>query len=277
MKKPIWILALAAMLPLAQALANNGDEQLARERARAAVMAAEQGDNLKPKIIEEPARRYYDWGAVLNKSFEVMAVTPTSDAAKMGIQKGDQVLSINGKLTERRDLKEVLAQFSDLDDGDVLSVMVQRGKDKLSFSSKVHFQVMPAWRLEIQPKDNTAASEPKATGQCGRISVFFTPPQAHDLYPAFVNTIDGEGVLRTKDSFKLSPGDHDVAIHELINDYRLTYRGGGMELAKHIKIHVEANNIYYLAAKFIPEKRFKTYRDEYWEPVVWKVATKACD
>ncbi|EKE77393.1 PDZ domain-containing protein [Gallaecimonas xiamenensis] len=273
MNKSLVALALLALVPTVQAADDN--EQLAREKARAAVMAAEDG-NLKHRILEEPSRRYYDWGAVLNKDFQVMALTPGSDAALMGVKKQDKILSINGKLTERRDLKEVLAQLNDLDEGDFINVLVSRGDDKLTLSSKVHVQVMPAWRLEIQPN----SSEPKeatAQGSCGRVSVFFTPPQARDLYPAYVNKIDGEGVLRTRDTFKLTPGEHSIELHELIQDFRLTRRGGGLQMAKPIKLQVEANTVYYMAAKFIPEKRFDTFKDGFWEPVVWKVAPKTCD
>lgn len=271
--RALWLLGLLALTSLPTLAADNDAEQLARERARAAVMAAESDGNIKHQVLEEPARRFYDWGAVMNKDFEVVAVTPGSDAAQMGIQKGDKVLSVNGKLTNRRELKDVLAQLNELENGAALSVQVQRGKEKSSFSTEVHVKVIPAWRLEIQPKAATAAVDP---GQCGRVSVFFTPPQARDEYPAFIEAIDGKGVLSTKDNFQLSIGKHTLAVHELITDYRLSRRGAGIEQAKTLTINVEPNVIYYVAAKFIPENRFKLYKDQYWEPVVWKVADKAC-
>ncbi|WP_417361964.1 PDZ domain-containing protein [Gallaecimonas pentaromativorans] len=271
--RALWLLGLLALTSLPTLAADNDAEQLARERTRAAVMAAESDGNIKHQVLEEPARRFYDWGAVMNKDFEVVAVTPGSDAAQMGIQKGDKVLSVNGKLTNRRELKDVLAQLNDLENGAALSVQVQRGKEKSSFSTEVHVKVIPAWRLEIQPKAATAAVDP---GQCGRVSVFFTPPQARDLYPAYVNSIDGKGVLRTIDSFELSPGRHTIALHELITDYRLSHRGMGMENAKLLTIDVEPNKVYYMAAKFLPENRFKTYKSQFWEPVMWRVADKAC-
>ncbi|WP_115716927.1 PDZ domain-containing protein [Gallaecimonas mangrovi] len=277
MNKSLLTLALMALLPLAQAWAAEGNsEQQAREKARAAVVAAEANGSNKPVTLEEPARRYYDWGAVLNKSFEVMAVTPGSDAAEMGLKKGDVLLSVNGDLTQHKKLGDVLAKINDLDDGQPLTVTMQRGKDKLSFSTKVHAKVMPAWRLEISPKDSANKETAVAAGQCGRVSVFFTPPQAHDQYPAYVNAIDGKGVVRSISVFKLPAGKHTIALHELITDYRLARRGGGMEMAKKVTINVEPNTIYYLAAQFLPENRFKTFKDQYWEPVVWRIDKKPC-
>ena len=273
MKKVRLICGLLGFIAFSTAYAGQTGEEVAREKARAAVMAAEQDNNVKPLTLEEPARRFYDWGAVLDKSFTVVAVTPGSDAATMGIKKGDKVLSVNGKLTERQPLKEVLAQFSELAEGDVLTVKVERAGKKQSFATKVHVQIMPAWKLEIKGKQSQEQALTK--GRCGRVSVFFTPPQTRDLYPAYVNSIDGEGVLRSKDTFRLSPGDHQIMLHELITDYRLR-RGPGMELAKPITIHVEPDTIYYLAAKFLPAKRFKLFKEEYWEPVVWQVQHREC-
>ncbi|WP_341502644.1 PDZ domain-containing protein [Gallaecimonas sp. GXIMD4217] len=244
-----------------------------REKVRAAVAAAQQGENLPPLTMEEPARRYYDWGAVLNKTLTVVAVSPGSDAQLMGVKKGDRLVAFNGSAVAGEPLKAVLARFETLEQQQPFSVTLAREGKEIQATTKANVKVTPAWRLEI---GEVAAKSAPAVEGCGRVSVFFTPPEARDLYPAFVNAIDGEGVLRSRHSFKLAAGTHSIDLHELITDRRLKRRGGGLQEAKTIEIDVKPNTTYYLAAEFIPEQRYKTFKDGFWKPVVWKTSEVSC-
>lgn len=112
---------------------------------------------------------------------------------------------------------------------------------------------------------------------CGRVSVFFTPPKALDFYPAAFYTINGEGVLRSRHSFKLPLGKHRIRLHEQIDDFRLLRRSQSIVQSKELVIEVEQDTTYYLAAKFDSKEKMSLDNKAKWEPVVWKQVKSSCD
>lgn len=251
-------------------------QQEAREHARAAAIAASKAFGAQEQVlIEEPARSYIDWGAIIQPNGTVVSVRANSVAATMGIQKGDQLTHVNGNAINQRELASTLEVFERLEHGEAFTVTVERNSEKLELAGVAQATVIPGWRLEV----NNSVAETTVNGAessaCGRVSVFFTPPETRDFYPAFVNSIDGDNVRVRNPNFKLSVGEHVIGVHELIADRSLR-RSSSLDAEKQLTITIEANKTYYIAAHFIREKRFSRQDAEYWEPVVWKVTDSNC-
>ena len=114
--------------------------------------------------------------------------------------------------------------------------------------------------------------------ECGRISIFHTPPAARDLYPVLLLRLDGNNKVHTREIFRVAPGRHVVEMHELITDPMLRRKPNYRQRAKALTIDVEPGYTYKLAARFIHKKRLDVGPDgNYWEPVVWKVQAQACE
>jgi hypothetical protein len=256
-------------------------EQQARDYARAAAIAASKAQGSKQQVIlEEPARSYFEWGAIMNDKAEVVSVRKGSVAAAMTLQVGDVIQHINQQPVDPQNLDKALTTLASLEHNQAFSVGVLRQKQALELNGVARATVIPGWRLEV----NNTLEEGSHTGlmttksndkACGRISVFFTPPVTADLYPAFINTIDGDNVRIKNPSFKLALNKYQIGIHELIDEPSLR-RGGGSAPEKVLELTIEPNKTYHIAAKFIRDKRYQRFNDGYWEPVVWKVTDQTC-
>lgn len=271
MKFVVSVLGLSLALSSFSLMAQEND---AREHARAAAIAAAKA-HAKDQVVslEEPARSYFDWGAVIHPSGEIMSVRRGSVAAQMGIEAGDRLLQVDGQAFSGQQLGETVAYLEELEHGHELVVVVARGEQTLTLPGKVVATVIPGWRLEVDVTNEQL--DIADSNACGRISVFATPPETRDLYPAYFAQIDGENAPPRRSIIQLSPGKHVIELHELISDPWVR-RKSGLQHAKAIEIDIQADTTYYLAAKFIPEKRLKTFNEEYWEPVVWREVEQAC-
>lgn len=250
-------------------------ENDAREHARAAAIAAAKAHGKDAAVsMEEPARSYFDWGAVIHPSGEIMSVRNNSVAAKMGLRVGDRLLQVDEQKFSSQDLSEIVAYLEGLEHGSELVVEVARDAQTVTLVGEVVATVIPGWRLEVDVANEQV--DIADTNACGRVSVFATPPQTRDLYPAYFSQIDGENAPPRRAIIKLSPGKHVIELHELISD-QWVRRKKGIQRAKAIEIDVQADTTYYLAAKFVREKRLSTFKEEYWEPVVWREIEQACE
>ncbi|CAB0150269.1 hypothetical protein PSI9734_00823 [Pseudidiomarina piscicola] len=273
----LQLLKLSALLVLALAIVptTQAQEQQAREHARAAAVAAAKADGKAESVtLEEPTRSYFDWGAILNPSGKVMSVRNDSVAAKMGLMVNDRVLKIDQLEVDNRSLEEAISYLEGLEHGRTFITMVRRKGETQRLSGQVRATVIPGWRLEVDVAQ--AIVDKAAPGSCGRVSVFVTPPQTRDLYPAYFVRIDEDNVLTRRPIVKLSPGKHTIEVHELIDDPWVR-RSRSVNHPKTVEVDVVANTTYYIAARFIRDKRLSTVREEYWEPVVWRETEQECD
>ncbi|WP_417689595.1 PDZ domain-containing protein [Pseudidiomarina sp.] len=250
-------------------------ENEARENARAAAIAAAKAAGKETTVsMEEPARSYFDWGAVIHPSGEIMSVRSGSVAAAMGLRTGDRLLQVDELKFSGQALTDIIAYLEGLEHGSEVTAVVARGEQTQTLAGTVVATVIPGWRLEVDVGNEQASiADSKA---CGRISVFATPPQTRDLYPAYFAEIDGENPPPRRSIIKLSPGTHVIELHELISDPWVR-RKKGIQQAKAIEIDIKADTTYYLAAKFVREKRLSTFKEEYWEPVVWREIKQECE
>lgn len=248
----------------------------AREHARAAAVAAgKTSTSAAPIVLQEPARSYFEWGAIVSEQGEVLNVRPGSVAAIMGLQPRDQLTHVNNKLFEPGKLAQFLTHIAELEHNQQFVVGIIRDSQTLQLTGTVQANVIPGWRLEVFHDFDEASLANENQQQCGRLSVFFTPPAAADLHPALINSVAGDNVRIQNPTIKLAAQEYRIGVHELIQDPSVR-RGRGIAPEKYLTLTIEPNKTYHIAAKFIPAKRFKYINAEYWEPVVWKVTEQNC-
>ncbi|WP_168204201.1 PDZ domain-containing protein [Aliikangiella coralliicola] len=250
--------------------------------------------------IELPAQQQASLGMVLDvenveQGYSVLSVAPGSLAEKININRGDKIVAINDIEVEATSSNAALEQLQQLTPGQELRLAFNRNGNIKQAVVEMAGDYIPGIKLEIgsQPvfktallseagddsENNSQNADDKSMldeNACGEVSVFFRPPETKDIYPAFINTIDDRGVIRTRHSFRLSPGKHIIKLHELITDPFLR-RTRGMQKAKPIEIDVKPNMTYYLGAKFIRAKRSRVFKELYWEPVIWRTSERECE
>jgi hypothetical protein len=125
------------------------------------------------------------------------------------------------------------------------------------------------------------AAAPAAAG-CGYISTSAKPPLSEDLYPAEIKRVDGEEV-RKLNRHRLPVGSHAISIQELIGStprgYTKLRKLGNREVAlvyKVVKIDVEPNTSYQIAARLRSDRLDPDQPHAYWEPVVWRSTAEDC-
>ncbi|HET8816484.1 MAG TPA: PDZ domain-containing protein [Pseudidiomarina sp.] len=258
-------------------LAAELQENRAREMARAAaVEAAKAGGKNDSVVLEEPARSYFEWGAIVRPDGEVLSVRPGTVAADMGVQVGDELTHINHVSVIDESLQNILQMFDELEHGSTFSVTVLRDGDSQTLESIVRATVVPGWRLEVDSTFEETAVAIQNASACGRVSIFMQPPSTRDYYPAFINTINGDDMRIQNPIIKLGVGEHVIGLHEKISDPSVR-RSRSLQPEKLMRLVVEPNKKYHLAAHFITEKRNDIINAGYWEPIVWKVTEHSCD
>lgn len=233
------------------------------------------GEDLNLIIQQEPVMDSM-LGAVLDVKDTVVVISPESNAKSLGLRVGDTIkqLLINGKPANFK-------KGFRLESENLLEAVVIRDSKKVSLTSNVSTSLLPAWKLKLFNDTNSSDNQltpliETSSGECGRVSVFFNPPETKRIYPSFIAKIDDKNWLRERQTIRLKPGKHKVYTHELIPARELRRRKFSMNKPKLLEINVEPNKTYYLGAQFIGENRYKQKNAEYWEPVVWKVTDKNC-
>lgn len=273
----ITALTVSGALFSGSGLAAEPQENRAREMARAAaVEAAKSGGKNDSVVLEEPARSYFEWGAIVRPDGEVLSVRPGTVAADMNVRVGDELTHINDSSVVNESLHTILQMFDELEHGSPFSVTVLRDGNSQTLESTVRATVVPGWRLEVDSSFEETAVAIQNASACGRVSIFMQPPSTRDYYPAFINTINGDDMRIRNPVIKLGVGEHMIGLHEKISDPSVR-RSRSLQSEKLLRLVVEPNKKYHLAAHFITEKRNDIMKAGYWEPIVWKVTEHSCD
>lgn len=229
-----------------------------------------------------PAQQISNLGLILDvdnssNGYEVLSVTPGSTAASLAIKGGDRVLAINDIKINASSNGDVVRRLHDLRPGEELKIaLLSDGIDK-EVTTRVAGQYIPEIKMEIgSDSTESAAASTSDPDACGEISIFFPPNYTEDLHPVSFFKINGDHKKSNRVNFRLPVGKSTIYLHEYINDPFLKRRTKSIQRAKPIEIDIKANTTYYLAAKFLPKKNTKIFREEYWKPVVWKTAEVAC-
>lgn len=251
--------------------------------------------------LAAPASQQPDFGAILDvrhrsgqAGLPVVAVTPGSSAAALGLQAGDLIVAVNTvalaglgadaaghSLAAARLRAELLAQV------DAVELRVQRAGSELALRGPVRIVELPAYRLELGAAlahaSVAAAGGGDGVSSCGRISVFDIAPRTHKLYPAVLIAIDGKLPGPTSsDVFRITPGPHQLTVAEAIDwrqfsDLQRLHRDRNMrDRYKVLEVVVQPGITYRLSARFHPEERHSIRDGAYWEPVIWKESPETC-
>ncbi|MBV2130425.1 PDZ domain-containing protein [Arsukibacterium indicum] len=256
------------------------------EAVQTAIMASGNAAEDGPLIIEEPARNYYHFGAVMDRQHKILAVTPDSDAERAGVQVGDKVSQINNATLDSTSLEDVLALLNDFEEGKPFNVWVNRAGKAIKLQSTVTRRTIPAWRLVINPEQTTDTAKPLQTGGCGFVSVFYFPPRTRELFPTAIRAA-GDTDFRTEpyrrtDVVKVGTGLQDIELAEQIALPRVRWNRSDLwerrkQLTQVLQLKIEPNKVYHLASRYIDKPEERTDPAKYWEPVVWKVTDRQCE
>ncbi|MCW8878859.1 MAG: PDZ domain-containing protein [Kangiellaceae bacterium] len=247
--------------------------------------------------LDFPAQKEAKLGLVLdlesaNSGYRVLSTTPGGFAEQISIEAGDVITHVNDTQVSGTNSQQLLEEIQMLTPGERIKLAVNRDGQIHDFDAQLTGRYIPEIKLEVGSQllsyNGLDSNDADAAGnenevdkenvdkQCGRVSVFFRPPETRDLYPARINKIDDDSVLLGRVTIRLPPGKHVVKLNERITDRHLR-RKKGIRKAKPLEIDVKPNTNYYLAAKFIRSKRMKMFKEEYWEPVVWKSSQRKCE
>ncbi len=240
-----------------------------------------------PFTISAPARNFYHFGAVLNQAFQVVALTPGSDAAKADVRVGDIVKAINNLEVNKNSLAGVLAQMNDLQESSTLTIELQRDNKLKTLQSTVTRKTLPAWRLELVENLEHVSDVPLTSG-CGFVSVFYNPPISIHRHPVMINEIKDIGFkgkfreTQREQVFRLPAGEVEIVIQEQISSDTIRRNRGDSRIRqqnsiKTMTLVVEPDKVYHLAAEYFSDRREREDADDYWQPIVWKTTERSCE
>jgi hypothetical protein len=251
-----------------------------------------------PMTVELPADRRVDLGLVVDNTdaahardgLHVLAVSPGSLGARMGIRAGDVLTRINaqpladlgadsdGRAAAAARLREVL---DTLPDGGSMALDVDRGGRALALQAPVERVALPAMRVELSASADPA---PADGSTCARISTFDVAPRNQRIYPAALLLIDGRNAgVSGQQNYRVTPGHHVLTVAERIDRRQLPStlaarvgRSYGAS-TKTLEIDVSAGQIYHLGAQLRVERLSDAGPGEsWWEPVIWLTAPSRC-
>jgi hypothetical protein len=252
-------------------------------------------------MIEEPARRVVHLGILVDSAsgaraadgLHVIGTTPGGNAERIGLRSGDVLLSVNGV--------SLVALGGAAGEGARAARVLKEQVDASASSAAIRFSVLrdgrtieksgtltvtdvPAVRLHIGVGVGEASAadgaDVSSSVGCGRVSIRDLAPRNEQLHAAAVTRIDGKSPgVSGQDTFRLSPGEHELEVGERIESRYLGFnermRSAG-QVYKRLKIVVEPDRTYFIAARIDTTQRNSWKDGAYWEPVVWKTASESC-
>ncbi len=272
-----------------QILINNLLQQVRTTMTAVATAEREAGNSLENLnfTLEIPAGISPNLGLVLDvndpQGFKVLSVSPGSVADKLSISPNSLITAINGKNTYNQNRDDAFTELENAMPGDMMKIKLVNDGQIKTLDASIDGQYTPAIHIEIRGDDlnnqsNTSTTNiDKADNACGVVSVFNKPPITRDLHFAKVTQIDEDGVNRQRVNFILPVGKHIIHVQEFISDSMFRRRSFSVQDAKTIEIDIKPNTTYHLAAKFNRKLRNEQKNGDYWDPVVWKTQTKACE
>lgn len=257
--------------------------------------------------IDSPGQRATSLGVLVDssagsaavKGLQVVGTTPGSSASRLGLHSGDIIASVNGvSLAGLGDdanggaraalvLRDQLESLPD--DGKIEFTLIRNGRPT-TVSGTMESAWIPALHLTVGDGVAIAAAgqgsgyRSTSSGDgCGRLSIFDVAPRQQNLHAAALISIDGDrSPMGGQEVFRLSEGRHVLVVGEKIKSKYLAFsdvfRNSNIKNPyKTIEIDVAPNTTYLLAAKLIQDKRNVWLDGAYWEPVIWKESTEACN
>jgi hypothetical protein len=185
-------------------------------------------------------------------------------------------LSLEGKVAPTPPECRIGSQPFPITAPDAEGLHPMRMHSALSIALTAVILAWPALAISADPAADSASAG------CGYVSTSAKPPLSEDLYPAEIKRIDGDDV-RKLNRHRLGVGSHAVSIQELIGStprgYTKLRKLGNREVAlvyKVVRIDVEPNTSYQIAARLRNDRLDPDQPHAYWEPVVWRSTAEDC-
>ncbi|QIR13856.1 hypothetical protein [Shewanella aestuarii] len=121
---------------------------------------------------------------------------------------------------------------------------------------------------------SSCASSPDVI-ECGTVSAYIKPNPEQYLYRLVVTHLDGKPVI-SRPNYRLSPGQHEFTVVELINSPELKVSLAA-RTTKVLTVNVEANQRYHIAAQMNTDKIYTGRNQKFWQPVVFQQESYQCD
>lgn len=212
-------LALAMAVAASSAGAAEGATEMEISRAIDKVLVNSLSGQLlatQPLVIERPERQRIELGAVVDvrkanvAGLPVLAVTPGSAAARLGLQVGDRLLAINDDpVTTELDPGPVLLAAIAAGEG-LLVLEVQRGNQQLKLKGPADLITIPAYTLTIQPAFAQTLSG------CGMVSGGARIDIKEDVRKVEIVKVDGETAdTNLLGRVRLPAGPHRLTLRPL--------------------------------------------------------------
>jgi hypothetical protein len=255
--------------------------------------------------VNTPAQRVSDLGLLVDSAhpqvdgLHVLAVTPDSNADRMGLRAGDVLLALNGAsfANDSSAAATLRNTIEHLPDRSALAFDVERDGRQQTVSGTLASVYLPPMHLTVGDTGAlastataatpmvaaTAAADPAPAQQgCGRISDFDSAPRQQDLHAAKIMLIDGvtPGPSGTK-SFRVNAGSHTLKVAEQIESRYLGFNdrarnAGKNDRYKTLRVDVAPDTTVLIAAHLNPDKRNDPSNGVFWNPVAWKQITESC-
>jgi hypothetical protein len=199
----------------------------------------------------------------------VLAITPGSNAERIGLQVGDRIQSINGRsFVDSRQPASLLGQTLAESGGELRIEVVRNGSTQIL-----------AGRV--------AATTSSATGAvvgCGFVTTGGTAPRiSQGIYFSRVTRIDGRSTpLGLINHHQLDAGPRVLIVAEGIEEHRLSLaqrrqrawlkRREQARAHKALVVDVAPNTTYFVGARLLTDRLDpdSIRANAYWEPVVWQ-------
>ncbi|WP_042143759.1 MULTISPECIES: PDZ domain-containing protein [unclassified Pseudoalteromonas] len=215
-----------------------------------------------------PANQHFNLGLVIGPynsglGYEVISVTPGSEAEEQGIKVHDYITEINQIAVEKLPTSEILNVLYKLKADQNLTLGIKSGNDFKTISPKLSVIDVPRVFFNVGARLDNVANQHYPENSCGRVTVHIRPPSSMGSFGAFsFRRIDNRGVSYELNTAKLSAGKHQIDFARSI------FNGDAVfEKLAPIEIDIQPNKRYFVAEKIINGTR---------KIVNWRTETDEC-
>jgi len=219
-----------------------------------------------------PANKHINLGLVIGayktkQGYEVISVTPGSEADKKGIKAHDFITKINQVEVENLSSKEILNSLYNLQPDQRITLEVKSGDNLKTIFSKLSVIERPRVYFNLGELNNDSEQSAKQNypeNSCGQITVNVRPPKSMgNLRGIRFRKIDNSIVSFDINSTKLSPGRHRL-------DFNVAsfYTERVHNKIPPIEMDIAPNTHYFLAAKWINKSA---------RIVKWRIKSEQCE
>ena len=248
-----------------------------------------------PVVIYQPAETIINLGLYVHPEYSrendeegplVIAVTPDSAAARMGVRTGDRLRSIEDKSLLKlgaeadggsrafRRLQDALNESTG-----AIALTVQRGDQTLSLEGDLEKLVLPRAILTLS-QISVETTDAADTNACATVSTQAPPPREFDVYPADVVSINGvQGGAGFRDQHFLTPDTYVFEVRPEIPDHLLDARAAKAESRRPLailRLPMQAGFSYHIGARLLAARDQQTVHTRFWQPIVWKMEMAEC-